>query len=375
MIQKCNRCVMDSEVPDIHFNQEGNCNYCEDFIAMMTRTVQPDPIKRQIALERFIERVKEDGKGKKYDCIIGLSGGVDSAWVLYQAKQLGLRPLAVHMDNGWNSELAQSNIEGLVRTLDVHLYTHVIDWSEYRELMQAFFDADVVDVELLYDNAMFAVNYRLAAKHGIKWILAGTNNSTEGMRMPPGWNWFKFDAHNIRQIAKRRNVNRLRTFPAIGVLTYVWQEYFRKVKWISFLDLLNYRKEEALLVLERECGYRRYPYKHYESIFTRFYQGYILPRKFGIDKRKLHLSTLVVTEQMSRSDAISLLAEIPYPSEMDLEKDKEYFLKKMGWSTLDLSNYIDRPSVSHSTYGSEGWLWILLGRIYKFIVPKKKFVA
>lgn len=375
MIQKCNRCVMDSEVPDIHFNQEGNCNYCEDFIAMMTRTVQPDPIKRQIALERFIERVKEDGKGKKYDCIIGLSGGVDSAWVLYQAKQLGLRPLAVHMDNGWNSELAQSNIEGLVRTLDVHLYTHVIDWSEYRELMQAFFDADVVDVELLYDNAMFAVNYRLAAKHGIKWILAGTNNSTEGMRMPPGWNWFKFDAHNIRQIAKRRNVNRLRTFPAIGVLTYVWQEYFRKVRWISFLDLLNYRKEEALLVLERECGYRRYPYKHYESIFTRFYQGYILPRKFGIDKRKLHLSTLVVTEQMSRSDAISLLAEIPYPSEMDLEKDKEYFLKKMGWSTLDLSNYIDRPSVSHSTYGSEGWLWILLGRIYKFIVPKKKFVA
>jgi N-acetyl sugar amidotransferase len=366
---------MDSEVPDIHFNQEGNCNYCEDFIAMMTRTVQPDPIKRQIALERFIERVKEDGKGKKYDCIIGLSGGVDSAWVLYQAKQLGLRPLAVHMDNGWNSELAQSNIEGLVRTLDVHLYTHVIDWSEYRELMQAFFDADVVDVELLYDNAMFAVNYRLAAKHGIKWILAGTNNSTEGMRMPPGWNWFKFDAHNIRQIAKRRNVNRLRTFPAIGVLTYVWQEYFRKVRWISFLDLLNYRKEEALLVLERECGYRRYPYKHYESIFTRFYQGYILPRKFGIDKRKLHLSTLVVTEQMSRSDAISLLAEIPYPSEMDLEKDKEYFLKKMGWSTLDLSNYIDRPSVSHSTYGSEGWLWILLGRIYKFIVPKKKFVA
>lgn len=367
MKKTCNRCVMDSDIPDITFNEEGNCNYCEEFLAMMARTVQPDPVKRQAELDFFIDQVKRDGKGKEYDCIIGLSGGVDSAWVLYQAKKMGLRPLAVHMDNGWNSELAQSNIEGLVKTLDVHLYTHVIDWNEYRELMQAFFDADVVDVELLYDNAMFAVNYRLAAKHRIKWILAGTNNSTEGMRMPPGWNWFKFDAHNIRQIAKRRGIKRLKTFPAIGVIDYVWQEYFRTTKWKSFLDLLNYRKEEALVTLECECGYRRYPYKHYESIFTRFYQGYILPRKFGIDKRKLHLSTLVVTEQMSRNDSVKLLTEIPYPSVADLESDRKYFLKKMGWSDNDLQKYLERQMVPHSVYGSEGWLWFALGRVYKLL--------
>jgi hypothetical protein len=244
--------------------------------------------------------------------------------------------------------------------------------------MQAFFDADVVDVELLYDNAMFAVNYRLAAKHGIKWILAGTNNSTEGMRMPPGWNWFKFDAHNIRQIAKRRGVRRLKTFPAIGVLQYVWQEYFRKVKWKSFLDLLDYRKEEALITLESCCGYRRYPYKHYESIFTRFYQGYILPEKFGIDKRKLHLSTLVASQQMSRVEAIRLLSEIPYPSEADLESDRKYFLKKMGWSDSNLLDYINRTAVSHSVYGSEGWLWLFLGKVYKFLLTnstlKSRFI-
>ncbi len=361
----CNRCVMDSEIPYINFNKEGNCNYCEDFLEMMARTVQPDATNRQIEFERFVEKVKRDGEGKQYDCIIGVSGGVDSAWVLYQAIKMGLRPLAVHMDNGWNSELAQSNIEGLVRTLDVDLYTHVIDWDEYRQLMQAFFDADVVDVELLYDNAMFAVNYRLASKYGVKWILAGTNNSTEGMRMPHGWNWFKFDAHNIRKIGARGGVKRLKTFPAIGVIRYTWQEYFRSVKWISFLDLIDYCKEDALQVLERECGYRRYPYKHYESIFTRFYQGFILPRKFGIDKRKLHLSTLIATGQMSREEAIRMLAEIPYPSQADLDSDRQYFLKKMNWSDDQLSGYLNRPEVKHSVYGSELGLWKTMAKIYK----------
>jgi N-acetyl sugar amidotransferase len=356
---------MDAQVPDIHFSADGICNYCEEFLGMMGRTVHPDPVHRQAELERFVEQVKRDGQGQEYDCIIGLSGGVDSAWVLFQAIALGLRPLAVHMDNGWNSELAQNNIEGIVRRLNVHLFTHVIDWHEYRELMQAFFDADVVDVELLYDNAMLAVNYRLAAKYGIKWILAGTNKSTEGMRMPPGWNWFKYDARNIRCIGDRRGAGRLKTFPAIGVIGYVWQEYFRKVKWVSFLDLLDYKKEDALCVLERECGYRRYPYKHYESIFTRFYQGYILPQKFGVDKRKLHLATLVATGQLERDAALAMLGEIPYPSQAALDSDRQYFLKKMNWTDDQLDAYIKRPEVNHSVYGSELGLWKMMAKVYK----------
>lgn len=162
--------------------------------------------------------------------------------------------------------------------------------------------------------------------------------------------------------------------PAIGVLDYVWQEYFRKVKWVSFLDLLDYRKEEALQVLERECGYRRYPYKHYESIFTRFYQGYILPRKFGIDKRKLHLATLVATGQMSRDDALRLLAEIPYPSQAELDSDRQYFLKKMNWTEQQLDEYIARPEKSHAVYGTELGLWQALAKVYKQVFGKPKAI-
>ncbi|MDP3517057.1 MAG: N-acetyl sugar amidotransferase [Pseudohongiella sp.] len=371
-MQVCNLCVMDSQIPGIIFSSDGQCNYCKEFVEMISKTILHDPLQRELDLKRFITRVKDDGVGKPYDCIIGLSGGVDSAWVLYVAKQLGLRPLAVHMDNGWNSELAQSNIEGLVRKLGIDLHTHVIDWQEYRGLMQAFFDADVVDVELLYDNAMLGANYRLASKHGIKWILSGTNKSTEGMSMPPGWNWFKLDARNIRRIASQKGGVRLKTFPAIGVIEHIWLERFRKVKWVSFLDYMDYRKEEALLVLEKECGFRRYPYKHYESIFTRFYQGFILPEKFGIDKRKLHLSTLVASQQMNREDAIQMLREIPYPSFADLQADKQYFLKKMNWTNELLENYLSRPRVDHSVYGSELGFWNASSKFYKFC---KKIVS
>jgi hypothetical protein len=223
----------------------------------------------------------------------------------------------------------------------------------------------VVDVELLYDNAMLAVNYRLAARYGIRWILAGTNKSTEGMRMPAGWNWFKYDARNIKRIGRLRGVNKLRTFPALDVASYVWYEYARRIKWVSFLDFLEYRKEDALRTLEAECGYRRYPYKHYESIFTRFYQGFILPRKFDIDKRKLHLSTLVASGQMTRDEGLAMLAHIPYPSQADLDSDRQYFLKKMGWNDEQFRGYIERPGVSHAVYGTELPLWKALAGVYK----------
>lgn len=358
---------MDSDVPDITFNEKGICNYCEEFLAMMECTVQPDQVKRQEELNSFVDRVKRDGKGKEYDCIIGLSGGVDSAWVLYQAKKFGLRPLAVHMDNGWNSELAQSNIEGLVRTLDVDLYTHVIDWSEYRNLMQAFFDADVVDIELLYDNAMLAVNYKIANKYNIKWILAGTNNSTEGMRMPKKWNWLKFDSANIKGIAAKSDIFTFNSFPCIGVKDYLIARLFNRPVWVSFLDLLDYKKEYALSVLEADVNFKRYEYKHYESIFTRFYQGYLLPKKFGIDKRKVHFSTLIVTNQMSRDHAISLLSDIPYPNAEMLNNDLNYFLKKMKWTSNTLEEYLNRPEIPHDNYGSQKWLWDFVSRAKNFI--------
>lgn len=365
----CTRCVLDNTVSDIQFDKYGVCNYCHDYDERISHVVKMDGVVRSKKLEMFVAEVKKSGINKEYDCIVGVSGGVDSSWALVKAKELGLRPLAVHMDNGWNSELAQNNIENLVTTLGVDLHTHVIDWSEYKDLMQAFFDSDVIDVELLYDNAMLAVNYQIAKKFGVKWILSGCNMATEGVRVPTGWNWFKKDKRNIKAIGRTRKI-KLKTFPAIGTIQYIYHEFLLKIKWLPFLDYFEFDKEESLNALEKDYGYKRYPYKHYESVFTRFYQGHILPEKFNVDKRKLHLSSLILAGQISREDALEVLNHIPYPTVRELEDDKEYFLKKMGWSKETLDDYLSRPERSHTEYKSEKKLWDYCEKIYFSLVKR-----
>ena len=366
--QVCSRCVMDTSASDIVFDNAGVCNYCTEFLERSGHIVFQDPAARELDLASFIERVKDDGRGKRYDCVIGISGGVDSSWALVQAVKLGLRPLAVHMDNGWNSELAQNNIANLVRGLGVDLYTHVIDWYEYKNLMQAFFNANVLDVELLYDNAMLAVNYSQAARYNVHNILSGTNLATEGLKIPVDWNWFKFDKKNIKSIGRSFKQQKIKTFPAIGTFAFIYYEFIRKIRWISFLNYFEYNKFDALDNLEQNFGYKRYPYKHYESIFTRFYQGYILPRKFNVDKRRVHLSTLIISRQLSREEALRQLNELPYPSAHDLAEDINYFLKKMDWSRDQLDAYIATPKISHGAYPSEIKTWRFLSGI------KNKFI-
>lgn len=369
-LRECTRCVMDESANDIHFDALGQCNYCADMLRKLENFQPSDPDALQIKFENLLSKVKKSGKGKRYDCIVGVSGGADSAYVLYLAKQHGLRPLAVHMDNGWNSELAVNNIENLVRKLGVDLYTHVINWQEYRALQQAFFDADVIDIELLYDNAMLAVNYQLALKYGIHYILAGTNTTTEGMRMPTQWNWFKFDKKNIHAIARRNNV-KIKSMPTISVFGYAWYRFVRRIEWVDFLDYVDYYKPTCLQELQEKIGYRPYPYKHYESIFTRFYQGYLLPQKFGVDKRRLHLSTLICSGQLTRKEAKQLLNESPYPDVDDLKSDIDYFLKKMNWSEHDLDAYLARKPVSHEKYPTESKVAQKLNRLYSYIVKLK----
>jgi hypothetical protein len=217
---------------------------------------------------------------------------------------------------------------------------------------------------LLYDNAMFAVNYQQAAKYGIKFILAGSNQATEGMRMPSAWNWLKFDKRNIKALGARNNGLRIRTFPAIGTLGFFWSEFVRRIRWVPFLDYFDYNKAHALEVLQRDYGYKPYLFKHYESIFTRFYQGYILPEKFGVDKRRVHLSSLIVSGQMTRQEALERLQGIAYASEEALQEDKQYFIKKMGWTSAQLDEYIKRPGKPHIMYGSEKplWDWVFANR-------------
>jgi N-acetyl sugar amidotransferase len=350
---------MDTSAPDIEFGPDGICNYCTEYLQNIDRVLAHSPEELEARRTAFLKEVKAAGRGKRYDCVMGVSGGADSSWAVFQACKLGLRPLAVHMDNGWDSELAQENIENLVRKLGVDLYTHVIDWDEYRDLQQAFFDADVVDIELLYDNAMLAVNYQQAAANRVKHILAGSNWVTEGMRMPAGWAIAnKYDKKNMFSIWRTfGDGRRLKTFPALGIFEYLYYVDFKRIRWVYFLDFFEYHKPRAMAELEREIGFRPYPYKHYESVFTRFYQGHILPEKFGADKRRVHLSTLVAAGQMERDEALKLLNGIPYPSQEDLEADIQYFLKKMGWSRSQLDDYLNRPEKPHELYGTEQPLW------------------
>jgi len=223
-------------------------------------------------------------------------------------------------------------------------------------------------VELLYDNAMIAVNYQQANKYELKYILSGSNSSTEGIKMPKEWNWMKYDKKNIIEVARRTGIKSLNTFPSIGTIEYLYYFIIKRIRWIQFLDYLAYNKFQAIDKLEKNFGFKSYKYKHYESIFTRFYQAYILPRKFKIDKRKLHLSNLVVTGQISRKEACDDLSKTPYASNIELDNDINYFLKKMKWTNNELENYLSRPGISHSKYPNERILNNTLKNVYKFFM-------
>lgn len=364
-VPTCSRCIMDATAPDITFDEQGICNYCKGFLDKKAKHIALCDEERVRRLGLFVDRVKASSRGRRYDCIVGLSGGVDSSWTLVQAARLGLKPLAVHMDSGWNSELAQNNIANLVRSLGVDLYTHVIDWPEIRGLMEAFFAADVIDVEVLYDNAMLAVNFQQAAKHGLKFILAGTNIATEGVDIPSTWNWHKLDKRNIVGISRAFGGPKLRTFPAISTIDYIRYLTVHRIRWISFLDYLDYNKGEALEVLQRDFGYKPYAHKHYESVFTRFYQGYLQPYKFGVDKRKPHLSSLIMNGEITRDEALRRASGIAYPSEREMEADRLYFIKKMGWSEEKFADYMRRPERPHTDFPSEAALFNKLLSIYR----------
>ncbi len=360
--QICTRCVMDTSASDITFNDKGECNYCTNYLrqmASMAHQNSPDSNR----LNKLIQNIKNSSTGKQYDCIVGVSGGVDSSYALYIAVKSGLKPLAVHLDNGWNSELAVANIENLVKILNVDLYTHVIDWEENKSLQRAFFKANVVDIELLMDNAMLALNYEMAAKYNVKYILAGTNTATEGIAIPPSWNHYKKDAQNIKNINKKFGTQPIKTHPLISTLKYLYMELVKGIKWVSFLDYVPYQKQDAIRILQEEVNYKPYPYKHYESVFTRFYQGYILPQKFGVDKRRIHLSALVASGEMNREYALTHFEKIPYNSIDDMNSDLAYVCKKLGFTQDELKKYMAETPVPHEFYGSEKWLWELALKI------------
>lgn len=364
---RCGRCLMDETAEGFERLGEESCNYCQAFerrLEEFNSSVDPHQDSR---IRDLKNKLKSNTKNSKYDCIVGVSGGVDSCWVLAKAVEIGLKPLAVHMDNGWNSEIAQNNISNLIRTLNVDLYTYVIDWEEYRELMQSFFDADVIDIELLYDNAAIGVLSKAARMFKIKHILSGMNLATEGVAVPENWKWNKLDALNIKSIHKTHNGSKIKSFPLIGMLDHLYDQIFLKIETVNLLNYIDYDLELAKDHLSKNFKFKPYQYKHYESVFTRFYQGHILPIKFNVDKRKPHLSALIMSKLLNREEAISKLSASTYGEEFQRIVDKRYFLKKMGWDESDLNEYLARPEKSHKGYWSETILYNILRNTYLFI--------
>lgn len=347
--QICTRCVMDTTDPEIVFDNQGVCSNCHRAAGLLSK-VQLSEEESQRRLSVWKNKIQKHGRNSKYDCIIGLSGGVDSSYTALMASRLGLRPLAVHFDNGWNTEIAVHNIKMIVGVLGFNLETYVINWEEFQDLQRAYFKASVVDIEALTDHAITAAMFRLARKHRIRYILSGSNTATEHC-MPKTWIWNKQDLVNIRAIHRLFGERRLRTFPMLSTWKYlVYRRTF--FEFVTVLNDVNYRKLKAMEELKEELGWKEYGGKHYESLFTRFYQAHILPRKFGIDKRRAHLSSLIRNGEITRDQALAEL-EKPLYEPFELERDMEYVLKKLGFSKDEFEEIMRNDPVPHSHYPSD----------------------
>ncbi len=349
---------MDTTDPKITFDENGVCNHCTRYLSRMDQFILPE-VERKRKLEHVVTEIKEHGKGKSYDCIAGISGGVDSTYMVYKATELGLNPLVIHLDNGWDSRLAVTNIERVLNKLDVDLYTYVIDWEEFKDLQKAYFESSVVDIEVASDHAIMALIRKITAKRGMKYILGGTNYATEGI-MPRSWVWTKNDLTNLKDIHKKFGTIKLKTYPKLGFLGLVYLRKIKGIQTVPFLNYIDYNREEAKRFLIEKLGWEDYGGKHHESIFTKFYQAYILPNKFNIDKRKAHLSTMICSGQIDRPEALRVLEE-PLYDEKELKRDTEYVLKKFGWSEEDFERIMNLPEKQHDEYKTDLWIRKLLG--------------
>ena len=364
----CKRCIMDSiNDPDILINDHGVCNHCTTFDFEFNKL--PKGINKEKELESIIKKIKLKGIGKKYDCLLGVSGGVDSSYLAYLCSIYGLRPLIIHFDNGWNSELSVLNIQNLLDKLGFDFETLVINWVEFKDLQLSYFKAGVVDLEFPTDHAILASMFKIAKKHNIKFVLSGHNVVTEGTYLPKSWVHSKLDYLNLKDIHKQYGSIKLKTYPYLSFIKRLYNFYNSQFEYIQLLNLVDYNKFEVKKKLVSELSWKDYGGKHFESIFTRFYQGYILPNKFNIDKRVFHYSCLVQSEQITREQAIKLLQEPIYDINL-LESDKKYVLKKLNFNEATFEDYMRAPIRKHNEFKSEQKYW----NKYFFVIKQIKKV-
>lgn len=335
----CARCVMTSNADtNLKLDENGICNHCLRYDELISSRVEnSDPE----AFSKIVAQIKAAGKNKPYDCVIGVSGGVDSTYVAYLCKQHGLRPLAVHFDNGWNSDLAIKNIEKTLKSLEIELYTVIANWKEFKSLQIAFLKASVPDGEVPTDHAISSVLWQTASKFKIKYILSGMNFATEAVNVPE-WSYGHSDWKYIRNVNKKYGTTSLDTYPHFTFTDLFINTVIRRIRIISPLNYIQYNKEEAIKTLETEIGWQRYEGKHYESFYTKFYQGYLLPIKFKIDKRFGHCSDLINSGQANRAEALNELMVLPYDKDK-IGFDISYVRKKFDLSEKDMDTILNAP--------------------------------
>ena len=339
--QICNFCIMDTSDPEIHFNEVGRCNHCAD----------KDPLDPEISRARYqtlgdqlkdlVYKIKKDGKKKPFDCIIGISGGVDSSYVAWLVKDLGLRPLAVHLDNGWNAELAVQNIHTTLSKLGIDLITRVLDWEEFKDLQVSFLKASTPDAEIPTDHAIFALNYEIAHKYKLKYFINGSNRQTESI-MPRMWSQGHNDWTYIKSVHKKFGTKKLNNYPHYSWAKMQWYRNISGIKWINILEFVDYKKLDVIEILKKELEWVPYSSKHGESIYTKFFQEYILPIKFGADKRRAHLSNLITNQEISREEALKKF-EMEKATESEIKSDFFFVIKKLGLSESEFEKIMQSP--------------------------------
>lgn len=370
--KRCNRCIMDTTDPAIHFDDQGVCNHCNNFEKVVSKGYFPNAEGKK-KLDQILADIKAEGKGKEYDCIIGLSGGVDSCYLAVKVKEWGLRPLVVHVDTGWNSEQAVYNINRIINYCGYELFTHVIDWDEMHDLQVAFLKSGVSNQDVPQDHTIFATVYHFAMKNGNRTILTGGNIATEGI-FPEAWQGNAMDAINLKAIHKKFGKKPLKTYNTISLFQYyIYYPFIKKMRTVRPLNFLPYNKAEAIQEMQEKFGWKTYGRKHGESNFTTLFQNYYQPEKFGYDKRLPHYSSLIVTGQMRREEALEKLKEPLYDKD-ELQNDIEYICRKLQVNREEFDRFITDPAHHYTDFAnSDGKIEALrkVQRIAERLMGKK----
>jgi aminotransferase len=357
----CSNCVMDESDPEISFDEDGVCNHCITFEEETKKHWFPNEEGAQ-KLSGLVQRIKNEGQGKEYDCILGLSGGVDSSYLALKASEWDLRPLVVHVDAGWNSELAVANIEVILKHCKYDLHTHVVDWNDMRDLQLAYLKSGISNQDVPQDHIFFSTLNHFAISNGIRYFLSGGNFATEAI-FPKSWHGSNMDSTNLKAIHKKYGTGKFSNYKTISFFEYyVWYPLFRKMRTIRPLNYMPYDKAQALLELEQTIGYKPYSRKHGESLFTKLFQNHLLPEKYGYDKRRPHLSSLIVSGQISRDEALEKLAEPLYDAN-ELQRDIAYFCKKLRISRDQFEEFMKVPNCSYKDFPNWNFRYKLLKRL------------